>query len=217
MESSKFLLPVFVFFSIIGGMAVSNSWDGITYVYTGESDRRFPAAIGNAIDFTALKGDALFMASQKRIVEQARLISKGSSIGVELGHYLTRSHSGQKQFACEKYDKVVLKFVAVGVAESGESPVMEVESDCVIGKTASLIEPIWIPIDQLKKEKPANMELKLNEPKTLDFRFDHVGQNWPKTWALNSVSLLSSKTGEFLSINHKEIRELREQPIEMKW
>lgn len=217
MESSKVLIPLFFVFALVGGWLISDSWGGITYVYTGDGDRRLPAAIGKGMDFSELRGDALFMASQKRVIEEMTLKYDGNSVGVELGHFLTRGHNGQKQFACNKFSKVILRFVAVGTAENGESPVMEVEADCEIGPTANTMAPIWIPIDQLRAEKPANMEYKLNEPQPLDFRFDHIGSSWPKTWALSSVNLLSEKTGEFLNINQQEIQRLREAPVELNW
>lgn len=217
MEKSKVLIPIFFVFAMVGAWTISGSWGGITYVYTGDGDRRLPAAIGKGMDFSALHGDALFMASQKRVIEEMSLMYDGDKVGVELGHFLTRDSTGQKQFACMKYSKVVLRFLAEGTAENGESPVMEVEANCVMGASAGKIAPIWIPTNQLKNEKPANMEYKLNDPQEVDFRFDHIGSQWPKKWSLNSVSLLSEKTGEFLSINHQDIKGMLPKPVELNW
>lgn len=217
MESSKVLIPLFFIFALTGAWLISDSWGGITYVYTGDGDRRLPAAIGKGMDFSELKGDALFMASQKRVIEEMQLKYDGNSVGVELGHFVTRASNGQKQFACKKFSKVILKFVAVGVAESGESPIMEVEANCEIGPTAGTMAPIWIPVGQLRNERPANMEYRLNEPQPLGFRFDHIGTNWPQVWSLTSVNLLSDKTGEVLSISQEEINDLRPEPVLLNW
>jgi hypothetical protein len=213
----KFIAIVFLFFAGLGSLVPTHSWEGVTYVYTGSGDRRLPAAVGKGVDFSELKGHALFLASQKRVIEEAKMVVGPDAVGVELGHFLIRNVNGEKEFACKKYPRVLLQFIAVGTAESGESPVMEVESDCVVGESISKIEPIWIPTMRLKGERPGSFELKLNEPYKVDFRFDHMGQHWPKAWVLNAVSLFSEKTGESLLIPRQEILESLEQPLEVKF
>ncbi|MCB0406962.1 MAG: hypothetical protein KDD34_02095, partial [Bdellovibrionales bacterium] len=182
MENKKIHLFIFSLFVAMGAYLTTHSWGGITYVYLGEGESRLPAAVGKGIDFSELKGSAFSLASRQRILQEARLIYQGTDIGVELGHFITKSQNGEKAFACNKYSTVQLQFVAVGIAESGESPVMEVEGDCVIGKSIGKIEPIWVPAAQLLSEIPANMELQINEPYHVNFKFDHIGSQWPKTW-----------------------------------
>lgn len=215
MSSNVWLLSPFILFAVLGGWVATQSWDGVTYVYTGSSERRLPAAVGKGVDFSELKGHALFLASQKRVVEELKILSAVDAVGVELGHFLVKNPNGEKQFACNKYPKVLLRFQATGIAESGEVPTMDVEASCVVGESLGKLEPIWIPAGQLMQQRPGNFELKLNDPQPTDFRFEHMTQSWPTQWVLESVSLFSEKTGESLVIRREEILSLIDRPIEI--
>lgn len=215
MSSNSWLLAPFFCFAILGGWVATQSWEGVTYVYTGSSERRLPAAVGKGVDFSELQGHALFLASQKRLVEEIKILTTPDAVGLELGHFLTKNAKGEKQFACSQYPKVLLRFIASGIAESGEVPTMDVEASCVVGESLGKLEPIWIPVGQLLQQRPGNFELKLTDPQPVDFRFQHMTQSWPTQWVLDSVSIFSEKTGESLLIRRDEISELTDRSIEI--
>lgn len=201
----------------VGGAFVSHSWEGTTYVFLDDFDERIPAAVGKGIDFSALKGSALSLASQKRLIEEARMIAQADSVGVELGHFIIPMENGKKQLACRKYSLVNLTFSAEGVAVNGESPQMQVQGACKVGETISKISPIWIPYQKLLNEQPANMELVVNDPYKVSFRFDHMGSFWPTSWFLQSISLESRETGEVLEISTEQLKDMRPVSLKMSW
>jgi hypothetical protein len=169
------------------------------------------------MDFSTLQGSDLSLASQKRILQEARVIQKSAQVGVQLGHFITRRANGKRAFACHMYNSVILKFQAEGMAESGETPVMEVSGQCKIGESVGRIAPIWIPAKQILEERPGNLELSYNEPSRVRFRFENIGSNWPLNWNLVSVTLQSEIASQRLHISDQEMLNLLEEPLVVSW
>lgn len=217
MSNQKLNLGLFLLAMIVGAALTVRSWDGVIYVYVGDGDERSPAAVSKVIDFSHLEGSAFSLASQKRLLSEANILKKDDFVGVELGHFVAKGPSGKRRFACHLYDRIELKFVAEGVAESGEQPVMYVEAKCEIGKSVGKIAPIWIPVAKLNQEKPSNMELMLNEPQQLLFRFDHIGSHWPQQWALKGLTMFSNNSDRRITIKESELREIKEKPLRLVW
>lgn len=217
MNSNGFVVFIFALFLAVGSWMTYQSWNGAVYVFVDDGESRSPAAVKQNMDFSKLKGSELSIASQKRVLSEARVVRKGESVGLELGHFITRRENGKRAFACHLYQKVQLKFIAVGVAENGESPVMQVEGDCKIGDSVSRISPIWIPTDLILSERPGNMELNFNEPHRVSFRFDHIGSDWPLNWSLSSVTLKSRGETLQLHIGNQEILSLLDKPIHVSF
>lgn len=217
MMKPGFLAFVFAVFLVVGSFMTSQSWNGTVYVFVDDGENRNPAAVKQNMDFSRLQGSDLSLASQKRVLQEARIIQKSSQVGVQLGHFITRRANGTKAFACHMYSAVVLKFQAEGVAENGESPEMEVFGDCKIGESVGRIAPIWIPADQILSEKPGDVELSYSEPNRVNFRFENIGSNWPLTWNLISVTLQSESASRRLHISDQEMLELLEKPLTLSW
>ena len=208
---------IFAVFLVMGSFMTYRSWNGTVYVFVDDGENRNPAAVKQNMDFSTLKGSDLSLASQKRILEEARVIQKSSQIGVQLGHFITRRANGKKAFACHMYKSVILNFQAAGMAENGETPEMEVSAACKIGESVGRIAPIWIPAEQILLERPGNVELNYNEPDRVSFRFDNIGRNWTMTWNLVSVTLQSDGASQRLHISDQEMLKILDEPLTVKW
>ena len=206
--------------AMIGAFVSLRSWDGISYYYL-DDNKRHPAAVRKVFDFSHLEGGALKIASQKRLLSDARVVALGDkgSIGVELGHFITRGENGGKQFACHAYDRVELTFFAKGMAIAGERPLMIVEADCRIGDDINRISAIPIPVAKILKETPGELELQYLETNPVLIRFDHVVGQWPKEWSLYSVRLYNqSDLGREVRIDNPQIQEISaDHEVKMQW
>ncbi|MES2965157.1 MAG: hypothetical protein V4760_14825, partial [Bdellovibrionota bacterium] len=144
------------FFALVFGVVMGrSSWDGAVFLSHTSSlmKNRNPAAIRKDLDFSKLSGDELITASQKRLVTAARVILEKETVGVELGHFVTRDANGDRQLACDFYDRMRLRFEAEGVASSGEKPELEIEGPCRTSSDITRIEPLWIPVQRILGEK----------------------------------------------------------------
>ncbi|MEO0335853.1 MAG: hypothetical protein AAF202_05645 [Pseudomonadota bacterium] len=217
MNRSSTVTFVFAVFLVLGSFMTYRSWNGTVYVFVDDGENRNPAAVKQNMDFSTLRGSDLSLASQKRILQEARVIQKSAQVGVQLGHFITRRANGKKAFACHMYQSVILKFQAEGVAENGETPEMEVSGSCKIGESVGRIAPIWIPARQILAEKPGNVELSFNEPYGVSFRFEHIGSAWPLVWNLTSVTLQSEQASQKLHISDQEMLNLLDEPLTVSW
>ena len=218
MNNSKVILGtlVTVLGALWGGWVSTESWNGIAYYYIG--DKRQPAAVRKVIDFSHLEGSALQLASKKRLLADAKIISTDDGVGIELGHFITRGSDGGKQFACYVYNRVQLVFYAEGLAVAGDKPTMTVESNCLIGNDINRISAIIIPVNKVLKEKPGDLELKYLDGNPISIQFEHVVDQWPQEWSLGSVKLFNQMTpGQEVFIDHQQVREEAPQPIKMVW
>ncbi|MCB0363966.1 MAG: hypothetical protein H6624_13110 [Bdellovibrionaceae bacterium] len=206
--------------ALIGSWVSLRSWDGISYYYL-DSDKRHPAAVRKVFDFSHLEGSALELASQKRLLSDARVVAVAESqdLGVELGHFITRGEAGGKQFACHAYDRVELTFYAEGMAIAGEKPLMIVEADCRIGDDINRISAIPIPVSKILQENPGELELQYMEENPVLIRFDHVAGQWPREWTLFSVKLYNQRVhGQELFIDNRQVQEISaKNSIKMTW
>jgi hypothetical protein len=217
--------------SILGGMFFAcaamfgvfvavHSWNGAIYFSTASlsKDVRTPAAIRKDLDFSHLDGAELITASQKRLVTAARIILQNDDVGVELGHFVTRGATGDRQLACDFYDRVSLQFEAEGVADNGEKPMMQIEAPCRTGTDITRIEPIWIPVKKLQAEHATDMDISYPEQEGVNFRFSHMTGAWPGHWALHSVRLFNgSESGRIVDISNHELHDILHSPLTVNW
>lgn len=176
---------------------------------------RDPAAIKRVYDFSHLDGTALKYASQQRLLDGVRVLQDGSkNLGVELGHFVIKGPNGEKEFACQRYDRVTLSFRGDGIAVAGELPTMEVEGACEIAEDINAIAAIWIPVSRILGEPVADGEFDFRDEQKVRIQFTHVSDSWPTTWQLYSVRLqdLDGAQPE-MNIEPTEIRELSRRPI----
>lgn len=213
-------ISIFFVFLIVGVFMGRGSWDGVVFLSHTSSlmKGRTPAAIRKDLDFSKLSGDELITASQKRLVTAARVILEKETVGVELGHFVTRDENGDRQLACDFYDRMRLRFEADGIATSGEKPALEIEGPCRTSSDITRIEPIWIPVQRILGEKANDMDLTFPDQDGVNFRFRNMSGEWPMRWNLQSVRLYNDRDGgREVSIAGEDLRDLRERPIVLAW
>ena len=184
----------------------------VEYPSLGPVSSRDPAAIRRMYDFSNLQGSALQTALQHRLVDGARVVANEGKQGVELGHFVVMNDKGEKVFACQKYNKVILSFEADGVAVAGEKPELEVEGPCEMAENINTIAPVWVPLARVLGEPVSDGEFDFKEGQPVRLRFKAVADNWPKNWALKSVRLTSGG-GEVIDVNPDALRERLDKPL----
>jgi hypothetical protein len=208
-------IALFVVMFLCAGLVSLKSWDGVVYVYL--DDTRSPAAIGRNLDFSHLDGSDLLLATQRRLVSDARILLQDQAVGLELGNFVTKDSEGHKVLACRAYDRVRVEFWAEGTAESGQVPKMFVESLCREGKDISRISPIWIPVSQITSQTPGDLELQSWENEPVGVKLTGMGSQWPKKWNLVSVKLFKKDSdAQGIFIGPEDVKELRDQkPLQL--
>jgi hypothetical protein len=148
---------------------------------------RHPAEMSKDFDFSMMSGPALKKASHKRLMEDVRLIMQDDQVGVELGHFVVKNKDGDKKFACQYYDRVELKFAAQGMAVNGQVPYLVVEGKCQMSKKIDRIEPLWLPLVELKAMEPRNLRNYFFSEEKVFTSIYNVGDVWPQNWQLQAV------------------------------
>ena len=216
-----------------GIIAALNSWGGridVTRAASAIADR-LPASIRRGANVAELEGSALRLASQRHLLEDMQLVSEKDRVGVRLGYFLTKNEEGNAAYACEVFKQITLSFVGEGVADSGDKPVMDVSAPCRETADSTMMEPIWIPLHELRGRSPSNADIVgpaadggQNGTQTR-VKFSNVGTEWPSQWALQSVRLSRNEaevpamkaTGEDLSVSGDEMRNLVKKPFVIHW
>jgi hypothetical protein len=222
MNLRQLTIIAIVFVGIATGIYFStHSWGGQVYFTRATYTlRRDPAAIQRGYDFSHLDGHALTLASQKRLVSNARVLTESGMIGIELGHFVTRGVSDEKQLACDFYDRIDLIFKAEGMAESGERAIMVVSGPCETGNDINYIAPIWIPAAYLTQGPPPPSDSVLDFPDLGDtsIHFDNITSEWPPQWVLTSVRLFGEySVDRELAIDESEMGEILDRPLIIAW
>lgn len=179
---------------------------------TMSSASREPSAIRKSYDFSSLDGMELSQASRKRLLADVKIMKENTDVGVELGHFVVRGSDGDKAFACQRFGKVVLAFEGDGMAVGGEKPRMEVEGDCIVASDINRIAPLWIPVSKILGEPVAEGEFDFRDPKPVKIRFFSVLDQWPRTWVLKKVTLLSGQ-GEQIEVQPSDLKEIQGRPV----
>lgn len=210
-------ITVFILAFVSGWLLSLRTWDGLVY-FVFEGDRQ-PAAVARSFDLSHLQGEALRDAAHRRLLSEANAFKGEKGIGVRLGHFIARGPDGTKKLACQIYEKVEMTFVADGVAESGEAPLMIVEGPCAVDKKdINHISAIWVPIERVLNEKPGDMELSFYDENDVTLKFDHIGLQWPKNWSLQSVRLYSASYPNLETvIDEEQVREVSPHALELNW
>lgn len=205
--------------AIAGFGAALVSWDGTVAVhFRGSPGARAPAAIRRIFDFSHLDGGALRLASQRRLVTDARVILADAEIGLELGHFVTKSEDGTRLFACEYFDRIDLSFEAEGIAASGEKPTMKIEAPCEMSEDLNRIAPIWIPFARLAEEDPVDMDISYSDTSATRLRFENMPGAWPRTWVLAEIRIYSARfEGREIAISREEMRQIVDRLLRISW
>lgn len=213
-----------IFFACLGLIAFFSvgfffSWHSKSFPveiasWTNNTSRRDPASIKHSYDFSQLEGSALSYAAKQRLLDGAEVVKNETGIGIELGHFVIRGQDGKKEFACQRYSKVVMTFQGDGVAVAGELPRMEVEGACDISSDINRISALYIPVSRIIGEPVADGEFDFREGKQIKLRFANVSDQWPKTWLLQGIKLVDP-SGKYtdLDVEPSEVREIVKKPL----
>lgn len=205
---------------LTGVVAGRTSWNGAIYLTSTSftSNVRNPAAVHRDLDETKLEGSELLTGTRNRLVSEAKVVLDGGEMGLQLGHFVTRDSQGNRQLACDFYNRMRVTFQADGVASAGEKPTMEIEGPCKTAADITKIEPVWIPVLKILGEEPGDMDLSFPENEGLAFKFSNIDERWPTRWVLTSVQLLNdSENGRTLGFNAQELRAVRAKPLVLAW
>jgi len=213
-------LQVFGLLAVFVGLGCWFTWSSqespasaVSLSFAGSRD---PAAIRKSYDFSELDGLALSQATKQRLIAGAKLLKEPSQVGVELGHFVVRKGSGEKMFACNKYEDVILEFEGDGMAVAGQKPMMEVEGECEISADINRISPLWIPVAKILGEPVAEGEFDFRDGRPIKVKFANVADQWPVAWVLKSVRL-QAPSGESLKIEGDELRQYIPKPMVLEF
>lgn len=190
----------------------------LVFYPTGEEYfRRNPAAIKNNFDFSHLRGEKLFEAAKQRLIAGLELgknvPGKPAEARIGLGHFVFTNEQGEKRLACQEFGKVSLSFEAEGVSVAGEKPVMEIEGRCEFSPDMTKINPLYLPIAKILGERPGDGEFEFNDGPKVIVRFTNLPDEWPRTWLLKSVKLLSDKNTAAVVIESDEVARYMGHPM----
>lgn len=208
------LLTFFVFV-LFGAFFSFKSWGPANFRTSGVRD---PANIPSQLDFSKLDGTALREASLNRIISELKVLSDTDRFGIEFGHFWALGTQGHPMNACDIYDVVELTFHAEGVAESGDRPVMKVQSPCRVSQyDDSKIQPVWIPFKQVLNEPTGDFVIQYPEYE-VELTFESVSSEWPTEWILDEIRLFSSMSpSRQIVVETEEMRARLQQPIGVTW
>lgn len=210
----------FVATAVVGGWMGRHSWNGAIYLTNTSftSNLRNPAAVHRDLDYTKLDGSELITGNQNRLISTAKVLIEKGEMGIELGHFVTRDEQGNRQLACEYYDRLRLRFEAEGVASSGERPQMTIEGPCRTGTDITRIEPVWVPVMKILSESPSDMDLNFAENEGVTFKFQNMMGEWPHRWQLTSLSVFNdAASGRSLTMSNVELRQATPKPLVLAW
>ncbi len=176
--------------------------------------RRDPAAIKRVYDFSHLEGGALSFATKQRLLTGIKVVGGPHGVGLELGHFVIKTEDGQKTFACQRYQRIVLEFKGDGSAVAGESPKMEVEGDCQMSSDINSISALEIPVSQILAQPANDGEFDFRSKQSVKVRFSNVADQWPVSWQLISIRLYNAENPQSeVIVSTQEIHEITSHPV----
>lgn len=99
--------------------------------------------------------------------------------------------TGFSSALCKTYPEVEIEFHAEGVAVAGEAPVMKISTPCLPGQDPAEMAAIYLPIENILKEKPRNAEYKF-DGFSARVEFKNAADEWPREWILTRVLFKNS-------------------------
>lgn len=192
-----------------------SSWDGRVYVSRGGHSRGL-ASIKEGL----MQNLSFQVAFVENLVEGTLIDKFDEGVRIHLGNFLTQGlEEGEKGLVCEVYDRVKMVFRAGGMMVSGEPCLMVVESDCLLGEDAQRIEEIFIPLSEITRGHPMNLEWKVEgEGVSTLVMMKNMGDSWPREWFLFSIHFFDSRNLEKrLDFSREKLRDLTKKSIEFIW
>ncbi|HWU42456.1 MAG TPA: hypothetical protein VN132_03425 [Bdellovibrio sp.] len=185
----------------------------LTYTTEVKEVDRIPAAIRSTYDFSNLTGEKLEEAVKQRLIVGFEIKKSPEGTGFGLGHFVYQNNKGEKVWACQKFGRVVLTFIAEGSSVAGDKPSMELEGVCETSKDLTKINPLFLPITKILSEKPGDGEFQFNEGHPVKVRFANLPESWPHTWLLESVKLYSDLTTESFIVESNDVAKYLGHPL----
>lgn len=147
----------------------------------------------------------------ERIVSNLEIVKKDAMLGITLGHFAFTNSKTKETFGCSEYDKVILSFESADMAISGEKSRMEVKSECKASSDITMIEPIWLPLDKIYKDKPTDGNFQFMESQNTSVELSNISDEWPKKWHLVGIQLTNKTEG--FSIDRNEVAKILGKPL----
>jgi hypothetical protein len=195
-------------------------------------NKRHIASEIDRIDLTCLKGTELEMAIYDRVISGFKGQRQNGLMGIRLGHFIyseekiennesclksqarkisSTQYLESSTFACEKYPKIIIKFLADGEAANGEKRLLEIESPCEVSEDIGQTETFWVPWGKLSKGSPFDGTAEYTQPSKVKIRTQNIANKWPSKWFLDQIDLIGNN--EAISIKSTQIKELAGRPI----
>jgi hypothetical protein len=222
MMKKAWLLLVFVFTGVWGFYHMKSTWSGTSYINLVQLKRsvgtRDPAAIRKVYDFSTLNGSSLMRATKQRLLSGTKVVQGNGQVGIELGHFVVNDLSGKRQFACDVFNTVELKFKSQGYAVNGERAELVVQAPCVVAPDVNQISAIPVPFELIKQEEPGEVELSYADYPDQKFTVMNVLDSWPETWEVVEIVLKDSEDpAQYITVEKMDIREWYQGPMGVKW
>jgi hypothetical protein len=173
----KSFVPAFAFFFAAFGLG----WAIISSHIEDSSMSRDPASIFSSQGIQALESDRIH--SELRRAVRIRTIFNGEQKVI--------SFEGYSSQICKKYSEIELVFVAEGISVGGEPTTLRVKAPCEPAQDPLEMASIRLPIAQLAKERPRDVELAYSGFKE-KFTFSKTADEWPQVWILSAVEFKST-------------------------
>lgn len=188
----------FCFYIFVAGIFTASPFIATKYLFESTimvtQNDRGPSSIQKVFDYSSLVGNALEAAAQARLSNSVSVINSKDEVALLMGNFVLMNEENEKQFACGYYDKLNFVFEAQGVSVGGESPILTVVAECDVATNINMMNPIKLPLAELKKQKPSNTEFKFfDSGKSLTLSLSHSPASWPTQWVLKSVKMTNSK------------------------
>lgn len=218
----KLFTPFIIFVSFLVGWSLfqytQESSDKIQKSFSLDEDWRNPAAIHKSHDLSRLSGAELLKAGKSHLLEDFVLEKKEDRVGIGMNHFVVKGVDGNKQFACEFYDKVELSFTGEGVAENGHLPSLRVETDCEMAGNIHRMKKIWIPFESIRKVPTNELSHFFFEKENIFVTVEHASYALPSTWTLNSIRVFNQiHSDRNLVIDSRSVRKSFSSLPQMKW
>lgn len=199
-------------------LALVALYHGYRYFVTPEG--RSPAAIDKdkIFDLSYLDDSALKSASVSQLLKNATVVKNERSLGVSLGHFVSKTPSGERQFLCDIYDHIELSFEADGMASNGERPKLVVQAPCVPGENLNAIKQIEVPYLDIKQMPTSDGEFSFGGYHDYLFKVSSVGGQWPDQWTLTEVKLTNKIDPALqIQIDRRQVYNTLSKPVVLNW
>ncbi|MCB0394740.1 MAG: hypothetical protein KDD25_09280 [Bdellovibrionales bacterium] len=146
----------------------------------------------NQFNYAGLAGGSLNVALKKHLLEETQMVVENDRVGVEFKEFMISKSQNAAQNVCGVYENVRIRFVARGIASSGEPPQIVVEAPCRVSSNDASVGPIWVPTQYLLENHPKVDEDLVYEYSDQLIQVKNLDGYWPEEWVLDEIEVFSS-------------------------